>query len=134
MVCVARANHVARLSFSHQRPICVGPPLPVNPARSAQHPLDALPHAPAPVSADERIRVLELALDAHEGVNRTIGPYKLLQQIGEGGFGIVWMAEQQTPVCRRVALKIIKSGMDTHEVITRFEAERQASRCDRRVP
>ena len=55
-----------------------------------------------------------------------IGSYKLLQQIGEGGFGTVWMAEQQQPVRRRVALKIIKAGMDTKEVVARFEQERQA--------
>jgi serine/threonine protein kinase/WD40 repeat protein len=55
-----------------------------------------------------------------------IGRYKLLQEIGEGGFGSVWMAEQMEPVSRRVALKIIKLGMDTKEVIARFEAERQA--------
>ncbi len=55
-----------------------------------------------------------------------IGPYKLLQQIGEGGFGVVYMAEQMKPVRRKVALKIIKPGMDTKEVIARFEAERQA--------
>ncbi len=55
-----------------------------------------------------------------------IGRYKLLQLLGEGGCGVVWMAEQQEPVRRRVALKIIKLGMDTKEVITRFEAERQA--------
>jgi len=55
-----------------------------------------------------------------------IGRYKLLQQIGEGGFGAVYMAEQKEPVKRRVALKIIKLGMDTREVVARFEAERQA--------
>ena len=55
-----------------------------------------------------------------------IGPYKLLQQIGEGGMGVVYMAEQSEPIARRVALKIIKPGMDTHQVIARFEAERQA--------
>jgi serine/threonine protein kinase len=55
-----------------------------------------------------------------------IGRYKLLQKIGEGGFGIVYMAEQEEPVRRRVALKIIKLGMDTKAVIARFEAERQA--------
>jgi len=55
-----------------------------------------------------------------------IGRYKLLEQIGEGGFGVVFMAEQQEPVRRKVALKIIKAGMDTRQVIARFEAERQA--------
>ena len=56
----------------------------------------------------------------------TIGPYKLLEQIGEGGMGVVYMAEQTEPVQRQVALKIIKPGMDTRQVIARFEAERQA--------
>src|SRR6266536_1057890 len=55
-----------------------------------------------------------------------IDRYKLLQQIGEGGFGTVFMAEQLEPVQRKVALKIIKAGMDTREIIARFEAERQA--------
>jgi non-specific serine/threonine protein kinase/serine/threonine-protein kinase len=55
-----------------------------------------------------------------------IGRYKLLEEIGEGGFGVVWMAEQEEPVRRRVALKVIKLGMDTKEVVARFEAERQA--------
>ena len=64
-------------------------------------------------------------LKPEEGEER-IGNYKLLQKIGEGGFGTVWMAEQLEPVRRRVALKIIKPGMDTKEVIVRFEQERQA--------
>jgi serine/threonine-protein kinase len=55
-----------------------------------------------------------------------IGPYKLMEQIGEGGMGLVFVAEQQRPVGRRVALKIIKPGMDSRQVIARFEAERQA--------
>lgn len=55
-----------------------------------------------------------------------IGRYKLLELIGEGGFGTVWMAEQEDPVRRRVALKVIKPGMDTKQVLARFEAERQA--------
>jgi len=55
-----------------------------------------------------------------------IGPYKLLEQIGEGGFGIVFMAEQQQPLRRKVALKVLKPGMDTRQVVARFEAERQA--------
>src|ERR1051326_4043114 len=54
-----------------------------------------------------------------------IGRYKLLEKIGEGGFGTVYMAEQTEPIRRQIALKIIKLGMDTGQVITRFEAERQ---------
>jgi eukaryotic-like serine/threonine-protein kinase len=61
-----------------------------------------------------------------EGPSSRIGPYKLLQRLGEGGGGVVYMAEQEKPVRRRVALKIIKLGMDTKNVIARFEAERQA--------
>jgi serine/threonine protein kinase len=61
-----------------------------------------------------------------EQPGRVIGPYKLLDQIGEGGMGVVFMAEQTAPVRRKVALKIIKPGMDTRQVIARFEAERQA--------
>ncbi len=61
-----------------------------------------------------------------EGPGTVIGPYKLLQQIGEGGMGVVFMAEQSEPLQRMVALKIIKPGMDTRQVIARFEAERQA--------
>ena len=63
---------------------------------------------------------------ATERVGARLGPYKLLQQIGEGGMGTVWMAEQIEPVRRMVALKIIKPGMDSSQVIARFEAERQA--------
>jgi eukaryotic-like serine/threonine-protein kinase len=55
-----------------------------------------------------------------------IGPYKLLEQIGEGGFGAVFLAEQTRPVRRKVALKVLKPGMDTRQVVARFEAERQA--------
>jgi eukaryotic-like serine/threonine-protein kinase len=58
--------------------------------------------------------------------SRQIGPYKLLQKLGEGGMGTVWMAEQETPIRRRVALKVIKAGLDNKQVIARFEAERQA--------
>src|SRR5579864_2506568 len=61
-----------------------------------------------------------------ESPDTVIGPYKLLEQIGEGGFGVVFMAEQTEPVRRKVALKILKPGMDTRQVVARFEAERQA--------
>lgn len=77
------------------------------------------------------VEVLREAQDASgspltEKAGNHIGRYKLLERIGEGGFGVVWMAEQEEPVRRRVALKIIKLGMDTREVVARFEAERQA--------
>src|SRR5215211_5759281 len=61
-----------------------------------------------------------------ERIGTLIGRYKLLEQVGEGGMGVVYVAEQTEPVRRRVALKIIKPGMDTEQVIARFEAERQA--------
>ena len=61
-----------------------------------------------------------------ESSGTVIGPYKLLQEIGEGGMGAVWLAEQTRPVQRKVALKIIKAGMDSRNVLARFEAERQA--------
>jgi serine/threonine protein kinase len=63
---------------------------------------------------------------SREGPGSVIGRYKLLQMIGEGGFGTVFMAEQEQPIRRRVALKVLKAGMDTRQVIARFEAERQA--------
>ena len=65
-------------------------------------------------------------LPAREGPGTVIGPYKLLEQIGEGGMGTVWMAEQTEPIQRRVAVKVIKEGMDSRQVLARFEAERQA--------
>lgn len=76
--------------------------------------LQALAHSEPTLAADD------------EQVGRRIGKYKLLERIGEGGCGAVYMAEQEKPVRRRVALKIIKLGMDTKSVIARFEAERQA--------
>jgi serine/threonine protein kinase len=71
-------------------------------------------------------RVAATDLPPGEGPGTVIGPYKLLQQIGEGGMGTVYMAEQVQPVQRKVALKLIKAGMDSRQVIARFEAERQA--------
>jgi serine/threonine protein kinase/Tol biopolymer transport system component len=68
---------------------------------------------------------LPIADDSHAS-QRTIGPYHLLELIGEGGMGEVWLAEQRQPVRRRVAIKLIKAGMDTREVVARFESERQA--------
>src|SRR5690348_15045092 len=63
---------------------------------------------------------------AAEALGTMIGPYKLLQAIGEGGMGVVYMADQKQPVERRVALKIVKPGMDSRACLARFEAERQA--------
>src|SRR5712671_4235504 len=77
-------------------------------------------------SVAERPPKAAQVVPAGEKPGARIGHYKLLQQIGEGGCGVVYMAEQEGPVRRRVALKIIKPGMDTKSVIARFEAERQA--------
>ena len=82
--------------------------------RSLGGELQALAHSEPTLAADD------------EQVGKRIGNYKLLERIGEGGCGAVYMAEQEKPVRRRVALKIIKLGMDTKSVIARFEAERQA--------
>jgi eukaryotic-like serine/threonine-protein kinase len=73
-----------------------------------------------------RSKTIVLSLPPDEKPGDRIGRYKLLQQIGEGGCGVVYMADQEEPVRRRVALKVIKLGMDTKSVIARFEAERQA--------
>src|SRR5262245_58267396 len=63
-----------------------------------------------------------LVVSPSEGPNSVVGRYKLLEKLGEGGFGVVYVSEQREPVKRRVALKIIKLGMDTKQVIARFEA------------
>src|ERR1700733_993351 len=79
----------------------------------------------APINGESQIvtRTIELG-EAVTGA--VIGPYRLLEMIGEGGMGEVWLAEQKQPVRRRVAVKLIKAGMDTREVVARFESERQA--------
>jgi serine/threonine protein kinase/Flp pilus assembly protein TadD len=89
-------SHRAAGSFLHDQPLVGG----------ARDPVEAAPQAEEP--------------------GTLIGSYKLLERIGEGGFGVVYMAEQLKPVRRKVALKIVKPGMDTRQVIARFEAERQA--------
>jgi hypothetical protein len=86
-------------------------------------------HTSAQTFLEHAASSLQLTLDAPallEGPGTTIDRYKLLEKIGEGGMAVVYMAEQQHPIRRRVALKIIKLGMDTKQVIARFEAERQA--------
>jgi eukaryotic-like serine/threonine-protein kinase len=80
----------------------------------------------APADADHVLSAAEAELKSELPESKRIGPYKLLQMLGEGGCGVVYMAEQEQPIRRRVALKIIKLGMDTKNVIARFEAERQA--------
>jgi len=79
---------------------------------------DFLEASPASVTLDQRDKI--------DGPGTTIGRYQLLELIGEGGMGLVYLAEQKEPVKRRVAFKIIKPGMDSRQVIARFEAERQA--------
>src|SRR5437899_560374 len=71
-------------------------------------------------------QTMHLAIPVEEKLGTRIGRYKLLEKVGEGGFGVVYVAEQREPVKRKVALKIIKLGMDTRQVVARFEAERQA--------
>ncbi len=84
---------------------------------------DELPPKTAPAVE----ATIKLNLDPpDEAVGQTLGRYKLLERVGEGGYGVVYVAEQTVPVRRRVALKVIKLGMDTKAVVARFEAERQA--------
>jgi serine/threonine protein kinase len=80
----------------------------------------------APSTVSPAVRTAMMAWRPAEKTGDRIGRYKLLQQIGAGGCGVVYLAEQEEPVRRRVALKVIKLGMDTRQVIARFEAERQA--------
>src|SRR5262249_61228180 len=82
---------------------------------------DFFPEKPAPglVATVDEVPITE-------ATGTVIDPYKLLEQIGEGGMGRVFVAEQQEPVRRKVALKVLKPGMDTRQVVARFEAERQA--------
>ncbi|MBI4660658.1 MAG: protein kinase [Verrucomicrobia bacterium] len=82
-----------------------------------------------PATAKDRAATIKLDfadVPANDAVGLTIGRYKLLEKLGEGGCGVVYVAEQTEPVRRRVALKVIKLGMDTKQVVARFEAERQA--------
>ena len=90
------------------------------------------PHSPGLALTQEDLQaataenVIGEVSELDDRIGSRIGPYKLLQRLGEGGCGVVYMADQEKPVRRRVALKIIKLGMDTKSVIARFEAERQA--------
>lgn len=80
-----------------------------------------------PASVVEEAKGRSISFPSHAvGHGTAIGPYTLIEEIGEGGFGVVYLAEQTQPVRRKVALKILKPGMDTRQVVSRFEAERQA--------
>ncbi len=80
-----------------------------------------LPRSPSAADAPTMLGAMPtMAVPLREGPGARIGPYKILQSIGEGGFGTVFMAQQEQPVQRRVALKIIKLGMDTAQVVARF--------------
>src|SRR5207237_2232716 len=101
------------------------------PSRDAHQVYDNHPRFPlvSAVIEDVCLRMRESAGGTREGSGgpgAVIGPYKLIEQIGEGGMGTVWMARQTEPVKRLVAVKLIKPGMDSRQVLTRFEAERQA--------
>ncbi len=77
--------------------------------------------APSPGPSDPTV-----TSNGTSGTPSLCGPFRLLQKIGEGGMGEVWLAEQSRPLFRRVALKLIKAGMDSRSVIGRFDTERQA--------
>ena len=92
-----------------------------------RHELEALLAAHANAGSFLEHPILESPTADSPGTSATvIGPYHLIELIGEGGMGQVWLAERKQPVRRRVAIKLIKAGMDTREVVARFESERQA--------
>jgi eukaryotic-like serine/threonine-protein kinase len=93
------------------------------PNNTPNDPVKTPPIAPA---ADPTMKIEFAAEQPDEAVGQTLGRYKLLEKVGEGGCGVVYVADQTEPVRRRVALKVIKLGMDTKQVVARFEAERQA--------
>jgi serine/threonine protein kinase/Tfp pilus assembly protein PilF len=94
--------------------------------RRVEQLLQAQPRAEHFLSSPASHPVPTAAEPAREQPGSIIGPYKLLEQIGEGGFGLVFVGEQQQPVRRKVAVKVLKPGMDSRQIIARFEAERQA--------
>ncbi len=99
-----------------------------NPALRAQVELLLKAHQQSGAFMERPAAALEVTIDdpISERPGTVIGPYKLMEQVGEGSMGLVFVAEQQRPVRRKVALKVIKPGMDTRQMVARFEAERQA--------
>lgn len=87
---------------------------------------DNRPNSENPTESISSFLLPPLPEDLGEQAGNLIGPYRLMEVIGEGGFGVVWLAERREPMVQRVAIKIIKPGMDTRSVIARFEQERQA--------
>ena len=103
---------------------CAGNPAPARrrgllSAHAADNPLDRPPADLAPTGDHDATDAGPPAAE----VGDRIGPYRLMELIGEGGFGLVFVAEQSEPVRRKVALKVLKPGMDTRDVVARFEAE-----------
>src|SRR5262245_45371061 len=113
---VELGSHEERIRFLEQE--CPDPAM-----RREVEALLAAHDAPDTLFAQRTVR---METPSAETVGATIGRYKLLEALGEGGCGAVWLAEQKEPVRRKVALKVIKLGMDTNQVVARFEAERQA--------
>src|SRR5262245_5244586 len=99
-----------------------------NQPESAPAPTEPTPHPPTATGAALGIirAARKEALRAGEQPGNSIGPFRLLEVLGQGGFGVVWLAERREPIVQRVALKVIKPGMDSNAVIARFEQERQA--------
>jgi serine/threonine protein kinase/Tol biopolymer transport system component len=102
--------------------------MPVEPDKEMAGPEETLVLRPRTIPTAAQAPHIEERSDAarQQEAGRCIGPYRLVELIGEGGMGEVWLAEQLEPVRRRVALKVIKAGMDTRQVVARFESERQA--------
>ena len=112
----ARRRSLDELLAAHDQPHALLPAC--DSPRAAQSDSPALPPAPTQPGRPPEA--------ADEAVGKTVGRYKLLEKIGEGGCGVVYVAEQTEPMRRRVALKVVKLGMDTKAVVALFEAERQA--------
>jgi serine/threonine protein kinase len=114
----ACGNDIAMRAIIEELIAASAPPLPAAPG-------DGQPAEPTTITEWMMLRP-QVTPRLDSGIGIWVGPYRVLEQLGEGGFGTVFLAEQREPIVRRVALKVIKPGMDTRGVIARFEAERQA--------